>query len=169
MENVNNSSDLRKCIEAFLKVCEQGHLLSKEMLMSISVSTILRKELIRYFEINQHRQFTTVLLDGFVTLRKEPENEIGIEDLMLACYLLGQHNQVEDCLKIWEAKEADFDSYCGVDIQLMMFTGVDKAIAFLESQTSELAQRALKYVKDCDKAGDFTELDTYFNEEPWWL
>jgi len=169
MKDAINNSDLRKSIEVLLNACEKNNSVTKQALIDISVNAMLRKELVRYFKTSQHRQFTTVLLDGFTRLRKEPENEISIEDLMLACYLLGQHNQVEDCLKIWEVKETDFDSYCGIDIQLMMFAGVDKTIAFLESQTSELAQRALKYVKDCDRAGDFTELDVYFNEEPWWF
>lgn len=169
MKDAINNSELRKRIKALLNACEKNNSVTKQALRDISVSAGLRKELVRYFKTSQHRQFATILLDGFARLRKEPENEISIEDLMLACYLLGKHNHVEDCLKIWEAKETDFDSYCGIDIQLMMFAGVSKTIAFLESQTSELAQRALKYVKDCDRAGDFTELDVYFNEEPWWL
>lgn len=103
-------------------------------------------------------------------MRKDYRNEISIDDLMLASFILSMHGQVADSLKIWEAKRVDFDSYCGVDIQLVVFTGVDQTIAFLEKQPDSEAKKALEYVIACSKSGDFDELEKYYNSElPWWI
>ncbi|RZJ36846.1 MAG: hypothetical protein EOO18_07025 [Chryseobacterium sp.] len=88
---------------------------------------------------------------------------------MLACYILGKHNQIKDCLKIWEAKRIDFDTFCYVDIQLVAFAGVQQTIEYLKTQTLEEAKQALEYVIECSEAGDFEDLETYFNETPWFV
>lgn len=41
--------------------------------------------------------------------------------------------QIEDCALIWEAKTLDSDSYCAVDIQLVVFAGVDVTIDYLRN------------------------------------
>ena len=90
---------------------------------------------------------------------------------MLACYILGLHNQIEDCLKIWEAKYTDFDTYCGLDIQLVPFAGVNETIEFLKGQITKEGREAFNYVSDCKKAGDFEELEEYYSNDklPWFI
>ena len=88
---------------------------------------------------------------------------------MLACYILGKHGQVEDCMKVWETKQIDFDTYCYVDIQLVPFAGIQETIEYLETQNSEEAKKALEYVVACSEAGDFDDLEQYFKETPWYV
>jgi hypothetical protein len=131
----------------------------------------LRPSLCKYFGINKNREFALALLNTFIELRKVPEKEILTDDLMLACYILGLHQQVEDCLLIWKAKKVDFDSYCGVDIQLIAFAGVASASNYLQTTNSEDAKEALQYITACSKGGDFDNLDAYFSPDnlPWWV
>ena len=129
----------------------------------------LRTALVAHFKTERDRPFALALLNTFIELRKDPENEIPIEDLMLAGFLLGAHGHVEDSLKIWEAKQVDFDTYCGLDIQLVAFAGVDKTISFLQTQTSDEAGEALKYILICLEAGDFNNLKGYYDETHWWI
>jgi hypothetical protein len=93
------------------------------------------------------------------------------ETLMLSAYLLGLHQNVEDCLKIWKSKTTDFDTYCGFDIQLVVFAGVEKTIEYLKTNKSEESEDALKYIKECQKSGDFDEIEDYFSETelPWFI
>jgi hypothetical protein len=39
----------------------------------------------------------------------------------------------------------------------------------LKNQTSEEAKQALEYVIECSEAGDFEDLETYFNKTPWFV
>jgi hypothetical protein len=110
-------------------------------------------------------------LNTFIELRKDPSKEIYGEDLMLGCYIVGLHRQIEDCLLIWKAKNVDFDSYCSVDIPLVVFAGVEPTSSYLQNVNNEEAKAALEYVQSCSKAGDFDNLDEYFspNKLPWWI
>lgn len=143
---------------------------------NISVSTInfisndnkgIRMELVSHFRQNKNRQFALALLDKCIEMRK---SEVGLpgNDLMLASYILGLHNTIEDCLKIWDAKTTDFDTYCYVDIHLTVFAGVDETIAFLKDSNHEDSDNALTYISECRECGDFDSIDNYFAEEnPW--
>ena len=84
---------------------------------------------------------------------------------MLACYVVGMHQQIEDCLKIWEAKRVDFDTYCGLDIQLMAFCGVELTLDFLKTQNTEASLQAYEYMIMCRDAHDFEHLEMYFSQE----
>lgn len=142
--------------------------ISKTVLQQLSENDELRKDLVRYFREHQNRDFAVTLLNAFIEYRGKP-GEIGsMEDLMLACYILGLHQQLSDCLLIWNAKNTDFDSYCGVDIQLVVFAGVEKTIAYLESIE---AKDALEYVTECKDAGDFDDLEKYYSPDkfPWFI
>lgn len=53
--------------------------------------------------------------------------------LMFACHIPGKHNQIEDYLKVREAKRIDFDTFWYVDIQLKAFAGVQETIEYLKN------------------------------------
>jgi hypothetical protein len=142
-----------------------------EFVESIEENRQLRIELIDYFKANQDRDFVIHLLDKMVAFRRQENKGMTGDSIMLACYLLGLHKNVEDCLKIWNAKTTDFDTYCYVDIQLVPFAGLDKTIDYLKDSSSKEAEDALKYVLDCKKSGDFDELDSYYTKDslPWYV
>ena len=145
--------------------------LSEEVIYIIQNDQTLRVELIQHFRQHQNRHFALYLLNTFITVRRDPEGIMPFEDLMFACYLLGLHQQVEDCLKIWEVKRIDFDTYCGLDIQLVPFAGVNKTLAFLKEQTTVEGEEAYEHIKACFKAGDFDTQDEYYSKEtlPWYI
>lgn len=131
-----------------------------------------RTELIS--EINNHpnRQFALDLLNKLVKARSKEEYEIGSGDnIMLASYLVGLHKQVEDCLAIWEAKRIDFDSYSYVDIQLVVFAGVEKTLDYIQGFDQEDTTGIIEHIKGCQEAGDFDGLESYFSNKklPWWV
>jgi hypothetical protein len=113
----------------------------------------LRKDLLRYFRSNENRKFALGLLNEFSQLRRSENGIALIEDLMLASYVLGQHNHVEDSFEIWKVKCIDFDTYCGVDVQLVVFAGVDKTKAYFETAGYTEANSALEYISECHKCG----------------
>ena len=155
--------------ETLIENFKTRHNFADNEISAIQTDKTLRGELVNHFKVNCDRTFALALLDTFIELRKDPKNEVSIDDLMLASFILGMHKQVEDSLKIWEAKRVDFDTYCGVDIQLVPFAGVDKTVSFLQTQNDDEAKEALKYVLACSKAGDFDDLEEYYNETPWWI
>jgi hypothetical protein len=98
----------------------------------------------------------------------DDENIASAENISFACYLLGLHGVLEDCLLIWEAENIDFDTYCGVDIQLMLFAGVKETMAYLQSSSLKTASEAHDYIKMCEKLSQ-TDLDTYFSDAIHWF
>lgn len=145
--------------------------ISENDIEQLCIDRELRSDLCKYFGTDKNREFALELLSTFIELRKNPEKEILIDDLMLACYILGLHQQVPDCLLIWKAKNVDFDAYCGVDIQLMAFAGVAPAISYLQTKNSDDVRDALKHMIDCSNGGDFDNLEDYFSPDnlPWWV
>ncbi|MEP6845037.1 MAG: hypothetical protein ABI861_03510 [Panacibacter sp.] len=159
--------DIKTILENFYK----DKTISEVEINTIKNDNKLRIELANYFRQNKDRDFALCLLDTFISIRQQPNGEMPAENLMLACYILGLHNQVEDCLKIWEAKNADFDTYCGLDIQLVPFAGVKETIEFLKGQTTIEGEKAFNYVSECSKCGDFDSLEEYFSKDalPWFI
>lgn len=143
--------------------------LSSETIEEIEDNENLRIEMVQYFSQYLNREFALNFLNLLIELRKKDDLGISGDSLMLACHILGKHKQVEDCLKVWEAKQVDFDTFCYIDIQLMPFQGVQETIKYLETQTSHEAQKALNYIIDCSKAGDFDNLEEYYSNKPWFV
>lgn len=131
----------------------------------------LGKDLVAYLRNYKNRPFALAFLQKITELRKTSNNDISGDTVMLGCYLLGLHGAVEDCVTIWNAKNIDFDAGCYVDIQLAVFAGVNKTIAYLSTQTSDDAKSALKYITECNATGDFDTIDNYFNPQntPWFV
>lgn len=149
--------------------------LTKRTIEEIEENSTLRHEMIQYFEKNKNREFALAFLNILAELRKNfrwdiPEDIcISGDSLMLACYILGMHGEIEDCIEIWKTKIIDFDTYCYVDIQLVVFGGVHETIEYLKTSKSEYAEDALKYVTECSKAHDFDNLEQYYKPKPWFV
>lgn len=148
---------------------EETKQLSAETIEQIEENEELRYDLVNYFSTNKNRTFALELLRILTNIRRDHDGIMSGESLMLACYILGKHNQIEDCMAIWETKTIDFDTFCYIDIQLMPFAGVNETIAYLKTQTSKESSNALEYVIGCKKAGDFNNLKEYYGEKPWFL
>jgi hypothetical protein len=157
-------------IETILSNFNRDKNIPEEVLDAIENDSVLRLEMIHYFRNIKNREFVVQLLDMMIAIRKKSGLLSG-DDLMLACYILGQHQQIEDCLKIWQAKTIDFDSFSYIDVQLIPFLGVEAVIDFLQKQSNDEAKKALAYIIECNEAGDFDNLDKYYSigHMPWWV
>jgi len=144
---------------------------SPDIIDKLRSNPSLRLGLCNYLRTEPNHAFAVALLRKLIDLRKEAAPGVGIEDLMLGAYLVGLHGQVEDCLLVWDAKEVDFDAYSGVDVQLVVFAGIEATFDFLEAQHTDKSGEILAYLQDCRQAGDFDDLEDYFDPGnlPWWL
>lgn len=156
--------DIKSIIEDYHKIQS----IPQETIRFISEgNNNIRIELVNYFRTYKNRDFALAFLEKCIELRKSDDSLPG-NDLMLAGYILGMHNYVEDSIKIWNAKSTDFDSFCYVDIQLTVFAGVEETIAFLKNSNDIDSVEALKYIIECRDYGDLDTIEAYFAQErPW--
>ncbi|QHT70599.1 hypothetical protein GXP67_30070 [Rhodocytophaga rosea] len=144
---------------------------SDKQLSSIFENSILKIEVIDYLKVNPNREFAQNFLERVLSKRREG-SDIGTGDnIMFASYLLGLHGNVEDSLLIWRAKNVDFDAFCYVDIQLVVFAGVEETIGFFILLNTEESTKAAEYLKQCKDAGNFGDINEYYSAEqlPWWI
>jgi hypothetical protein len=81
------------------------------------------------------------------------------ENIKLCAYLLYRLGHVEDALLIWRAKSTNFDTGCGVDVQLLVGAGLERTVEYLKEQGSKEAAGAISYIEECVKTGDFNNLE----------
>ena len=80
----------------------------------------------------------------------------GDTELMrLCCVQLFSRGDLRDVLLIWRAKNASMDAACAVDIQLLCGAGLGATKESLEGLTDQTAAAALRYLRECEAAGDF--------------
>jgi len=154
-----------------LKKFQIDNSIPDELIELVESDSALRKEMVSYFQSHQDKQFVIALLDKMILYRQQKDKGITGDNIMLSCYLLGLHNDVRDCLRIWNAKTTDFDTYCGVDIQLVTFAGFHETVNFLEKREDKDAKDCLEYLVVCNKSGDFDNLKEYFAKDklPWFI
>jgi len=161
-------------IDNFLYELENSKPLSLETIDFVQNDREIGKLLVNHFKENKNRDLALKLLEKFSKIRNQPypnNYDIGSEALMLSAYILGLHQNIEDCLKIWNTKTIDFDTFCGFDIQLVVFAGVNRTIDYLKTINSDESQDALKYIEECKISGDFEDIENYFSENhsPWFV
>ncbi|MBO2008000.1 hypothetical protein [Hymenobacter negativus] len=110
----------------------------------------------------------TALYQAYYEHGGEP---MGTDELRLAGYLIGLHQDVSDSLLLWRTKQLSFDTACEFDIQLVVFAGVEPTISYLKEQPNKEAAQALEYIEVCKSGGDFEHLTAYFSPDnlPYWI
>ncbi|MEV0941340.1 hypothetical protein AB0I90_13305 [Micromonospora wenchangensis] len=83
------------------------------------------------------------------------QHDQDTELMKLCCLQLFNAGQLSDVLVIWQAKESSWDAHCSIDVQLLCGAGLDATKAHLKDEGSEDAAEALRYLLDCEAAGDF--------------
>ena len=102
-----------------------------------------------------HRRDLCDLLEAELSKVAEGEaDEALIKCLVAQLFSIGE---VEDSLRIWEAKAASFDLMCGLDVQFLCGAGIERTRDYLVSGDSRDAKDALKYLNECIGTGDFAE------------
>lgn len=88
-------------------------------------------------------------------IERAGRDEDGEEMLRALCVQLFSLGFVEDAPLLWRAKRANFDMWCGLDIQLLCGAGLAQTRALLAGVGDEAAADALQYLDTCVEAGDF--------------
>lgn len=159
--------DVNMDAHTFIQHFETQDSFSDDDILQFQTNLELRLDLIDYFKQHANRKFAIALLEHLIQMRKN--NNLFGDHLMLGCFILGMNGKVEDCLKIWEAKTVDFDSYCYIDIELFLFAGVSKTVAFLQTQDCPEAAKALERANTHNNAEGEAEIKRYYRELPWWV
>ncbi|KAB1116797.1 hypothetical protein [Micromonospora aurantiaca (nom. illeg.)] len=83
------------------------------------------------------------------------QHDQDTELMKLCCLQLFNAGRLSDVLVIWQAKESSWDAHCSIDVQLLCGAGLDATKAYLDADGSDDATEALRYLLDCEAAGDF--------------
>jgi hypothetical protein len=86
------------------------------------------------------------------------------DEIRLSAFLLYKIGNVEDVPLLWKAKEANFDTFCGLDIQLLVGAGVEETLAYLKGLSDKDSLAAAIYITECRDAGDFKYIHGYAEE-----
>ena len=162
-----------KAVTLTLEEIDQYFKTHKELddLCVYALLTDLRAASIHYFKKYPNRALCLRFLERIMEIRENEDWELGHgENIMLAMYLIGLHGEPEDALLLYETKIFDYDTFCGVDVQLIVFAGVSQTLKYLQSLKTEEGNKALRFLSECEAAGDFLEIEEYFSERlPWWV
>ncbi|RYZ44087.1 MAG: hypothetical protein EOO71_01040 [Myxococcaceae bacterium] len=79
------------------------------------------------------------------------------EWMRLCCVQLFHAGLLEDILLIWWAKRASMDAAASIDVQFLCGAGLARTKEYLSAQASEEARKALRYLEECEAAGDFED------------
>lgn len=110
------------------------------------------------------RALIRFLLEQEIVCRQN-ETETDSDSIHLCGFLLFLLGQPEDIELLWQAKKATFDTWCGFDIQFLVGAGVAPTLAALQSIEKEWAEEARTYIEECQRAGDFGNLESYRHEK----
>lgn len=99
------------------------------------------------------------------TKKASPWNhEDGDEELMrLCCIQLFSKGNLSDTLLIWQAKCANMDAGCMIDVQFLCGAGLEETKTYLQGINQDNARDALAYLLECEETGDFEG----FSVENW--
>jgi hypothetical protein len=131
----------------------------------VSANEGFRAELIPYFQQNQQVTFIRYLLKRAIQERKKGAISIFIEDLSLFSFLLTQRRQAKDVLLIWQAKNANFDTWCRFDGALLCFMGVENTQDYLKKRRNKEAKKVIDYIKEYNQE----DVDAYFSTPHYYL
>ncbi|MBS2032327.1 MAG: hypothetical protein JST54_30790 [Deltaproteobacteria bacterium] len=95
------------------------------------------------------------ILHQQVQAERASQGDGDTELMRLCCVQLFGLGQLDDVLRIWEAKTASFDTFGGFDMEYLLGAGLDATKRFLAGHGSSEAQRALARIAECERAGNF--------------
>jgi hypothetical protein len=159
----NNIKDIKRIIQRFQKKKSIEDLDFQDFLEEFGAR--LKGELLQYFKGNKNLELARYLLKKAIEERKKDVIIVFIEDLSLFSYILAQHQLQEDVLLIWQAKNADFDTWCGFDGDLLSFMGVQHTLDYLKDIKTKDALEAYDYVKEYKQV----DVDDYFQRPHYYL
>jgi hypothetical protein len=88
-------------------------------------------------------------------IEREREENSDQELLRTFCAQLFSAGLLEDVLRIWAAKNCNFDTFCGLDVQFLCGAGLLPTKQYLAASAEPNAAEALAYVEGCEQGGNF--------------
>jgi hypothetical protein len=87
-----------------------------------------------------------------------PDDGEHFENIYFCGLLLYEIGDVRDAPALWAAKETDFDTHCGFDVQMLVGAGTDETIDYLRKRGGREDIAAADYIAQCQATGDFDDL-----------
>ena len=84
------------------------------------------------------------------------------EILIFMLYNLAETSDIE---QLWLAKNSNFDTYCGIDIQLVAVPDIDEALEYLKGIDDEWAGKAFEKLTSSLYHGDIDEKKYYIERK----
>ena len=78
------------------------------------------------------------------------------ENLYWCAFLLWRAGDVLDVIPLWRAKNTDFDTAGGFDVQFLTGAGLDETIRYLQARTDTEARNALDCMRSAGMPGNST-------------
>jgi hypothetical protein len=72
------------------------------------------------------------------------------EETELAGFLLVEHGELEDVWRHWQIKRANFDTWCGYDLQYLVAAGVRATVDFVRASDHEDREAVLERLLDAE-------------------
>ncbi len=126
-----------------------------------------RKEIVDFIKNYTHESFSRYLLKKAIAYRKGKIGTCGCmcEDLLMFSFFVSKNGTAIDFDLIMEAKNTDFDTWCGFDGEMIFYTfGFEKTRAYLKQNIDKFSENTVDYFLD------FTEEYLYndINSRAFW-
>jgi hypothetical protein len=116
------------------------------------------EEAIQQFGLPASKASREAILQLLQAEIEREREEIGDQELLRTfCAQLFSIGSVEDALPIWAAKNCNFDTMCGLDVQFLCGAGLQSTKEFLAASATPSAADALEYLAKCERGGDFAD------------
>jgi hypothetical protein len=93
--------------------------------------------------------------------RASGDNPDFYENLYWCAYLVWRLKRVEDVRALWRAKNTNFDTGAGFDVQFLTGAGVEETIRYLLAQSDPESSAAAAHLLKRRDAGDFDALEDW--------
>lgn len=91
----------------------------------------------------------------------ETNSDEHFENLYWCGLLIYQLGITEDIIALWRAKNLNFDTACGFDVQFLVGGGVEETLDYLDRADQPDGKQAASYLTKCAEVGDFDNLDLW--------
>lgn len=87
-----------------------------------------------------------LLLDAEITANAGPNSDGDPDELKLAAWLVAQLRDPADVFRMWRAKSANYDTFCGFDGEHLVAAGVARTLAHLHASDDPRRVDILEYL-----------------------
>ena len=138
---------------------------SSQEVMKLLDDALFREALyaeLRHDPSGAQRPLLRNLLHKEMRYRQERPDGDSFENLYRCAFLLYRVGDVRDVELLWQAKNVDFDTGCGFDVQFLAGAGIDETVRYLQMKPDMDSAAALEFILKRKESGGFDDLETWF-------